>query len=238
MPWFARQHLGWDVPAPADWLSTPTQRLLSLTAGPMHHDGTGELTALRDRLAWYPHDVWLYLLASGWARLGQEEHLMGRAGHAGDELGSALIGARLVRDVMSLGFLLERRYAPYPKWFGTAFGRLTCAPTLQPLLYEVLRAESWPQRQDAYARTAEALVRMQNALGLADPQPACASLFHDRPFRVIWGGRIATALVARISDPKVRRIADRPLIGGVDQWSDSTDVREDVSRWPVRRFYD
>ena len=53
----------------------------------MFHDGPGELTALRERLAWYPVDVWRYLLAAGWARLGQEEHLMGRAGYAGDELG-------------------------------------------------------------------------------------------------------------------------------------------------------
>jgi hypothetical protein len=46
---------------------------------------------------------------------------MPRAGFVGDELGSALIGSRLVRDIMNLCFLLEKQYAPYPKWFGTAF---------------------------------------------------------------------------------------------------------------------
>ena len=238
---FAVEHLGWDPAgrlAAADWLSFPSQQLLSINAGPVHHDGVGELAALRRRLAWYPHDVWLYLLAAGWTRLGQEEHLLGRAGHAGDELGSAVIGARLVRDAMALGFLLERRYAPYPKWFGTAFGRLSCAPALQPLLREVLRAESWPARQDAYAATAEALLRTQNALGLTDPLPARASLFFGRPFWVIWGDRVATALVGRILDPEVRRLTGRRLIGGVDQWSDSTDIRSDVEWRPViRRFY-
>ena len=119
--------LGWDPADPlsvADWLSFPSQQLLSVTAGPVHHDGVGELTRLRERLAWYPPDLWRYLLAAGWSRLGEEERLMGRAGHAGDELGSAVIGGRLTRDLMVLGFLLERRYAPYPKWFGTAFERL------------------------------------------------------------------------------------------------------------------
>ena len=152
---FARQHLDWDPAGPlgaADWLSFPTQQLLAVTGGPVHHDGAGELTALRNRLGWYPGDVWRYLLAAGWTRLGQEEHLMGRAGYAGDEIGSALIGGRLARDLMSLGFLMERRYAPYPKWFGSAFARLGCAAALTPLLRELLAAPTWPERQDA-ART-------------------------------------------------------------------------------------
>ena len=114
---FARRQLDWDPAEPltaADWLSFPQQQLLSVTAGPVHQDGYGELTALRERLAWYPPDVHRYLLAAGWRRLAQEEHLMGRAGYAGDELGSAVIGGRLARDLMALGFLTERRYAPYP----------------------------------------------------------------------------------------------------------------------------
>jgi hypothetical protein len=39
-------------------------------------------------------------------------------------LGSRIVAARQVRELMRPGFLLERNYWPYPKWFGTAFGRL------------------------------------------------------------------------------------------------------------------
>jgi Domain of unknown function (DUF4037) len=46
----------------------------------------------------------------------------------------ALIGARLVHDIMNLCFLLEKQYAPYPKWFGTAFQQLHSAKELGPLL--------------------------------------------------------------------------------------------------------
>src|ERR687893_36730 len=67
------------------------------------HDEAG-LGEIRGRFSYYPRDVWLYLLAAGWERVGQEEHLMGRAGIAGDELGSAIIAARLARDLMRLGF--------------------------------------------------------------------------------------------------------------------------------------
>lgn len=237
---FVRRQLDWDPADPltvADWLSFPQQQLLRVTSGRVHHDGVGELTAVRDRLAWYPPDVHRYLLAAGWTRLAQEEHLMGRSGYAGDELGSALIAGRLARDLMSLGFLLERRYAPYPKWFGSAFARLDCARGLTPLLRELTAATDWPDRQDVYAAAASLLVRRQNDLALAEPADPRPRLFHSRPFWVIDAERLAAALVAGITDPAVRRLTTRRLIGGVDQWSDSTDLRQPEWRAQVRRFY-
>jgi len=237
---FARRQLDWDPANPlsvADWLSFPSQQLLGVTAGPVHYDGVGELTRMRERLVWYPTDLWRYLLAAGWTRLGEEEHLMGRAGHAGDELGSAVIGARLARDLMALAFLLERRYAPYPKWFGTAFARLELAAALRPVLEDLIAAPTWPERQDAYAAAAGMLVRRQNELDLCAPVDPRPRLFYERPFWVIDGERVAAALVAAVLDPAVRRLTRRRLIGSVDQWSDSTDLKDAQFRADVRRFY-
>jgi hypothetical protein len=87
----------------ADWLTFPEQKLRTVISGAIYRDGFG-LQVSCERFRYYPHDVWLYLLAAGWQRIGQEEHLMGRAGVAGDEIGSALIAARLVRDLMRLCF--------------------------------------------------------------------------------------------------------------------------------------
>ena len=237
---FARRQLGWDPADPlsvADWLSFPGQQLLSVTAGPVHYDGVGELSRLRERLAWYPTDLWRYLLAAGWTRLGAEEHLMGRAGHAGDELGSAVIGGRLTRDLMALGFLLERRYAPYPKWFGTAFARLDLAAALTPVLAELVAAPTWPERQDAFAAAAGMLVRRQNEVNLCAPVDPRPRLSGGRPFWLIDGDRVAAVLVAAVGDPAVRRLTRRRLIGSGDQWSDSTDLKEAEFRAEVRRFY-
>jgi hypothetical protein len=128
---FIQRHLGVDITqpvTPADWLTFPSQRLLELTSGAVYHDSVNELTQVRQKFAWYPHDVWLYLLAAGWQRIGQEQPLMSRAGFMGDELGSAIIGSRLVRDVMSLAFLLEKRYAPYPKWLAVLLENLLPQP--------------------------------------------------------------------------------------------------------------
>jgi hypothetical protein len=205
----------------ADWLATPAQRLAEITAGAVFHDGPGELSQARDRLAWYPHDVWLYVLACQWQRIFQEEAFPGRCAEAGDELGSAFVTARLGRDLMRLCLLMRRRYPPYSKWLGTAFGRLPDAPAVAPLLSAAIAATSWRAREQHLARACSAAAEIHNDLGiteLLDPRPRP---FWDRPYQVLGAGRFTTALLARITDPDIRRL---PLLGTVDQWVDSTDA--------------
>lgn len=238
---FLMNHIAYDLDQPpdaADWLTIPAQKLRELTAGAVHHDGVGELTVVRERFARYPRDVWLYLLASGWRRIAQEEHLMPRAAYAGDELGSSLIGARLVRDIMLLCFIMERQYAPYPKWFGTAFNQLRCAQQLAPILWQVQRAATWQERAAALSAAYVLLAQMHNALGITPPLHENVSNFFDRPFNVIWGDQFAEAIAAQITDRAVQQIAERWLIGGVDQWSDNTDVRSTMAwRSRLRALY-
>jgi hypothetical protein len=238
---FVQAQLDFDLAQPlepADWLTFPSQRLRIITSGGVHYDGTGELTAMRERFAYYPYDVWLYLLASGWQRISQEEHLMPRAGYLGDELGSSIIGSRLVRDIMSLCFYMARTYAPYPKWFGTAFSRLACAADLTPMLEFALSATTWQDREAGLAEAYEYVARAHNALGITEPLSESVTLFFGRPFRVVFAERFAEAIVARITDPTVQRIASRRLIGSVDQFSDSTDLRS-YPQWreAMRRLY-
>ena len=75
-----------DVIEPWDWLTLPEHGLAMFTSGALFHDEVG-LQAARNRLAYYPRDVWLYLLIAGWWRVYLEANLVGRAGHAGDEGG-------------------------------------------------------------------------------------------------------------------------------------------------------
>lgn len=165
---------------------------------------------------------------------------MGRAGSVGDEIGSAIIGARLARDLMRLGFLMEKQYAPYPKWLGAAFARLACAGELLPLLGGALSAQTWPERERHLCAAYERVAAGHNALGITEPLSTEAFPFFSRPFRVIGGGRFAQAIRARIDDPAVRRIAGRRLIGGVDQFSDSTDLLAHPRSWrqTLRRLYE
>ena len=117
-----------------DWLVTPQQSLLSVTAGAVYHDGLG----------------WRVLVA------------------------------RLARDVMRPCLLLERRYAPYPKWLGAAFGRLEAARTVGPLLAAALAAPDWPAAQQPLVAASQQAAIRHNRLGLTmalDPSPRP---FHDR----------------------------------------------------------
>jgi len=234
---FFEQYMGLDIGEPlraTDWLSLPWQKLRSITAGRVFRDDLG-LARIRDRLSWYPQDVWIYALASCWSRIGEEEHLMGRAGLVGDEIGSAIIASRLVRDIMRLAFLMERVYPPYPKWFGRAFAELDCAATLRSVLGDVLNASSWEGREAGLALAYKRLAEMHNSLGITPCLSCESSDFWGRPFAVIHGNRFAEALRNAILDQTVKSIAEGGLIGNIDLVSDSTDLLEDSTRRPAFR---
>jgi hypothetical protein len=228
LPAYFQKEIGWDTQRPietADWLTFSEHRLLTLTSGGVWHDDLG-LETLRARLAYYPRPVWMYLLASQWARIGQEEPFVGRTVEAGDETGSRILTAKMVQAVMGLAFLLERRYTPYSKWFGTAFKRLELAAQLQPHLDAALAAPDYASREQALSCAYEMCAQQFNALGLIPAVPEQVSLFYDRPFHVIHGGEIATRLFRAIEDPAIQHIP--ALIGSVNQFSSSTDLLESV----------
>lgn len=231
---FLRAELGIDPEhdlTPADWLSFPEQKLLEVTAGEIYHDGLGSLTAWRARLAYYPHDIWLLLMAAQWQRISQEEPFVGRAGDVGDDLGSRVLAARLVRDVMRLYFLQARTYAPYSKWLGTAFARLPIASAIQPFLHEALAADAWPEREAALARAYTVAAEAHNALGVTQPLDPRPRAFYNRPYQVLRAERFAAVLAAAIGDLRVRALVDKNgIVGVVDQWINSTDVLSHADR--------
>jgi hypothetical protein len=217
----------------SDWLTFSEQHLCSLTRGQVFHDGLGQLTALREKLNYFPHDLWLYLLAAQWKRIDQEEPFMGRCGQAGDDLGSRLVAGRLVKDLMRLCFLMERQYAPYIKWFGTAFSQLACTRMLSPLLMQVLESNTWQARQGPLCAAYEFVAERHNLLGITEPLSPRVSHFHGRPFLVIQAGRFVEALRACITDPEVKSLPEH--LGSVDQFTDSTDAANQLLR--IKRVY-
>ena len=204
-----------------DWLATPAQRLAEFTAGEVFHDGPGGLTRVRARLAWYPRDVWLYLLASQWQRIGQEEAFPGRCAEAGDDLGSVIVTARLARDLMRLVLLMHQRYPLYSKWLGTAFARLPGTGGLGASLGAAISAGDWRAREEHTCQAYETVAISHNELGFTPPLDPRVRRFYERPYRVIGAGRFTRALREVITDPQLR---DLPLTGAVDQFTDSTDA--------------
>lgn len=219
-----RGHLGVDPRdglTVLDWLTIPQQTLLEVVSGPVFADPAGELAAVRARLARFPPDVRRWMLACQWVRVSQEEAFVGRTAQAGDELGSRVVAARLVRELMRLGFLLSGCYWPYTKWFGSAFARLPIAADLAPPLERALRAENFPDREKALVEAYGVVARAHNAAGVTESVDETVRPFFDRPFLVLGADRFAAACRAAVDDPW---LAGLPSIGSVDQIVDSTDV--------------
>jgi hypothetical protein len=122
---------------------------------------------------------------------------------------------------MRLSFLLERRYAPYSKWLGSAFAQLDAHRDIGAVLADVLAAESYESREASLVTAVEALAARHNELGITSPVDVTVRLFHGRPFRVLGSGRFVDACLARVTDPWLKSL---PLVGAIDQFADSTDV--------------
>ncbi|MFF0296655.1 DUF4037 domain-containing protein [Kitasatospora sp. NPDC004614] len=208
-------------PTTTDWLALPQQKLAELTAGIVLRDDHGTVTAVRRRFRWYPDQLWRYLMACQWQRIAQEEAFVGRCAETGDELGAAVVAARLVRDLMRLTLLQHRSFAPYSKWLGQAFARLPADPVLGPALRAVLAATDHGTREGHLCDAYESAARAHNALALTEPLDPTRRPYHSRPYLVLHADRFARALQRTVTEPELR---DLPLTGAVDQWADSTDL--------------
>lgn len=210
----------------AGWLTFSEQKLLAFMSGEVFHDGLGKLESIRQKIRYYPRDIWLYLLACQWKKIADEEAFVGRTGNVKDELGSMIIGARVVKNLMRLCFLMERKYAPYAKWFGTAFSRLKCAQELSPIFQEVITATTWKEREAHLARGYEIVARLHNELGITEAISEKVSSFYSRPYLVIHADRFFTAIRQAITSEEIKRMDF--FVGSVNQLVESDDEISNV----------
>lgn len=234
-PWLVGQ-LGVDPRAglePLDWLAIPQQQLLGIVRGAVYADPDHELAAVRDLLAWYPPDVWLWLLAGQWKRIFQEIAFVGRAAEVGDELGSKIIAGRLAREVMRLSFLQHKVYWPYTKWFGSGFADLPGVDELAAAVDQAVSAADYPGREAGLLRAYKIIAAAHNDLGITDPVDWSIGRYFTRPYDVLHGD-FAEACLDQVTDHRLRRL---PLVGSVDQFVDSTDVLSTAHRSRLLRGY-
>ncbi|MFA7244843.1 MAG: DUF4037 domain-containing protein [Candidatus Magasanikbacteria bacterium] len=206
-----------------DWLTFPEQKLRTIKNGKIFHDDL-DLNLIRKKLFYYPKDIWLFLLASEWMKISQEEAFVGRTGHVGDELGSKVISARLVHSLMNLCFLMEKEYSAYSKWFGTAFSKLKSAKKLTPTFNKVLLAETWKDREKYLSKAYSVLANMHNELKITKELSIDVSSYHERPYFVIHADIFANEIKKKIKDPLIKKI--RYEVGSVNQITNTADLLE------------
>jgi hypothetical protein len=219
----------------AAWLGLAHQRLLYVTRGKVFRDDAGELTRVRSALAWYPTDVWRWLLASQWYLIGNTEPLIGRTLEAGDQRGARLLTAKLCKLIMHMAFLQERRYWPYDKWLGTAFAELEAAATLGPLIDAALEQTPTIGADSAISRALTTLGDRHTALALSEPVTPVIGDFQVnindavRPYPVLNTSDFVAATTAAITDPALRQLT---AVGGIDQLTHADDALVHFTPWP------
>jgi len=205
----------------ADWLTFSEHKLLAVTSGKVFHDGLGELEEVRRKFHYYPRDIWLYQLAAQWIKIFEDREFVSRCGHVGDELGSRIIAAHQVKRLMRLCFLMERQYAPYTKWFGTAFAKLACAPELGPIFRDVLLSVGWKEREGHLSQAFRVIARLHNELRITRPIREDVSQYFGRPYMVFEEPDLLRDILNSFTDDEVKAI--KHGLGSVNQFVESTD---------------
>ena len=120
---------------PAQWLTVPQQALAECTNGAVFFDNRGEVTAIRESLAFFPEDVRRKKLAGHLLLMAQAgQYNYQRCLRHGETGAAQLAVDEFVRSAMAAVFLLNGRYQPYYKW---SFRGLRSLPKLS-LLAELL----------------------------------------------------------------------------------------------------
>ncbi|MHA2217080.1 MAG: DUF4037 domain-containing protein [Candidatus Hodarchaeales archaeon] len=103
-----------------------------------------------------------------------------RTGSIGDDLGSRIEATRLVRHIIRLLFIINKRFIPYPKWLTSIFTELDGAQELSPLLTKILNSDKWREREDLLCQSYLFLLKKQNSLEITPMIHLKPQSYHSR----------------------------------------------------------
>nr|MDO8114900.1 DUF4037 domain-containing protein [Candidatus Sigynarchaeota archaeon] len=206
------------------WLSIPEQGLIGFTSGKVFHDATGELSAARTKLQYYPDNVFRFILASEWSHYAEEAAFVGRAGARGDDLGSRVISTRIVYRLMRIAFEINKKYIPYSKWLGTLFVQLPISLKLLPVLADALKSNDWRARERLLCDACLILVNEQDRLGIISGSDAKCGKYFNRDQLVVEVGDIIKGLKNAIAGPLKSM---KYPIGTINQFVDDVNLLTD-----------
>ncbi|MBR5923273.1 MAG: DUF4037 domain-containing protein [Clostridia bacterium] len=112
----------------SEWLTLPEQSLAEATNGKIFFDNFGEVTKIREKLAYFPDDIRLKKLAGNLLLMAQSgQYNYKRSVDRGELAAAQLAVFEFVKHAASVIFLLNGVYEPYYKW---CFKALRALPKL------------------------------------------------------------------------------------------------------------
>ena len=198
---------------PFEWLAFSEHRLLSLVSGKFFVDDL-KCVELISKIKYYPKDVKLYMIASNWDIIASEQAFVKRCGECGDDIGSRLVCARIAERLMRLCFLYKDAYAPYSKWFGTAFSKLDIDDRISQTISNALSADTLTERENKIVKAQALVADMHNESGLTDYVDYKIESYFGRDIKVIFADKFSNATVKEL---KNTAFENTPLIGTLSQ---------------------
>ena len=217
-----------------DWLAFSEHRLLSLVSGKLFVDKLN-IRNQTDKINFYPNDVKLYLIASQWQIISSEQAFVKRCGEVGDEIGSQIICARVAERLMRLCFLYKDTYAPYSKWFGTAFNKLDVDGNIKIKIIAALKANDLTERENNIVEAQALVADLHNTSELTNKVDYSIESYFGRDIKVIFADKFVDSTVEKLKGTKLENI---PLIGTMSQLgglSNFTDEKVYYER--VKKIY-
>ena len=209
-----------------DWLSFSEHRLLALTSGKLFHDGLGIASTLRT-LRNYPEDVRLYLIACNWSLIAEEQAFMRRCYDVADRIGSSLVCGRIIDRLMRLVFLYGKQYAPFSKWFGTAFMQLPVSENIKQAISEVITTTNIDEREQHLVKAQLLVAELHNSSGITEPVEVHIESYYNRQIKVIFADKIVHAVLLKLAGTAFEKY---PLIGTLSQVPNFTNAFDDPQR--------
>lgn len=155
------------------WLAIPEQALAEATNGKLFFDNWGEVSRIRETLAFFPEDIRRKRLA-GQLLLAAQAGLYNyrRCLAHGERESAQLAVGEFSRSAIAAIFLINRRYRPYYKWTFRALREL-------PLLSELVQPLAWllstpndgnlaEEKAETIERVAAALIAQLHTQGLTE----------------------------------------------------------------------
>lgn len=209
-----------------DWLSFSEHRLLALTSGKIFYDGL-HIKEKLDILRFYPENVKLYLLASNWSLIAEEQAYVKRCFDVGDDIGSVLVCARIADRLMRLLFLCCNTYAPYSKWFGTAFARLPVDEKIKNCISSALAARDITEREDNIVMAQKLVADLHIEQHIIDFVDIKIQSYFGRNIKVIYADKITDAIMQKLEGTEFENY---PLIGSLSQVANFTNIFDKPER--------
>jgi hypothetical protein len=191
---------------PREWLCCASRLediesvLYFLRHGALFHDGSGQLTALRDRYHSYPDDIHRLRLATCFYDIAHygEYNFVWRLVERNDVIAMQIALGHFSTAVMRLHFYLDRDFAPYWKWLPHEFRRRGYSPHINEQLLALPGLSPLEQSSAIQWICGQLRARLLRD-GVVPGDMA-------NPYNVPWFFRFREEILRAITDPEVRNL--------------------------------